>query len=92
MISDYHKLREMMAENGFEHTPDEAKVMCNAFNNAMEKLTTYESYVLFRDMDEHDIVREVECLNRKLPRKDKFTLECFKEIRQFILDAYEGNF
>jgi tRNA-dihydrouridine synthase len=91
MISNHQKLRQMMAENGYEHTPDEAKELCDKFNIAIEKLTSYENYALFCNMDEQEIKEYVKGINKVASRGNKISVKEFKEIREFVLEICEGR-
>jgi hypothetical protein len=84
-------LRQMMAENGYEVTPEEAKVLCDNFSEAIEHLTSYESYMQFKNMDKDDMVKYLSFYNKHVGKKDRMTMAEFKEFRNFIIDLCEGN-
>lgn len=89
MIGNHLKVRQIMAENGYEYTPVEAKHMVDDFNHAMDRLTTYESYLIFSNMEEQDMIDELAHINES---GEEMTLDDFKEIRDFILDTCEHKF
>lgn len=76
---DHLRARQLMAENGFEHTPAEAKKM----TDAVERITDYENYLYLLNMTEEDIKRDVATINRS---NKKITVREFKEVREFALD------
>jgi hypothetical protein len=81
MISDYMKTRQIMAENGYEHTPAEAKKMVGEFNKAIEKFSMYENYILLQNMTEQEIINYAEKCN--------MAVDEFEELRSFILDIVQ---
>lgn len=80
MISDYMKARQMMAENGYEHTPAEAKELIDELNGIFEKFSNYETYLQLQHMTDEEIMADLEDAD------DPMTLEEFKEVRDIILD------
>lgn len=90
-MGSYLQLRQIMAENGYETTPAEAKRIVDKANAALEKLTEYESYLSWKNMDEDDLVANVKWYNKQVKKKDRMTLDEFKDLRQLIIDIAEGN-
>jgi hypothetical protein len=84
-------LRQMMAENGYEVTPEEAKDLYDNFSYAIEQLTSYESYMQFKSMKKKDMVEYLSFYNKQVSKKDRMTMAQFKEFRNFVIDLCEGN-
>ncbi len=90
-MDDYLELRRMMAENGYEVTPAEAWVLTENFKKALDNLTSFESYIQYKNMTEADMRKYLSFYNKKVKKKDRMTLDEFKEFRELIIDVAEGN-
>ena len=80
-MNNYLKVRQMMAENGYEHTPAEAKVMVDRFNEVIDKYSNYENYLQLKNLTDEEIIDSL--------KGKKMTLKEFKKCRDFILKQCE---
>jgi hypothetical protein len=86
VIKDYLKVRDMMAENGYEHTPEEAKEMCDEASKGIEQLAAR-----WKDMDVDEMKKYLKFYNKNVSSKDRMTWSEFKEFYEFVIDVAEGN-
>ncbi len=77
------EIRNMLAEQGTEKTPEEAKTICKGVTRLMKRVT-HDRYLMYLSMSEQDMQENADQL--------EVPLEEFKECREILLQIGRHKF